>query len=57
MTYSEIPNYFEGKIDLGIIGGTGLYQLDCLKSIARLDPIVTPWGALHHLQLLSPNTF
>lgn len=44
MTDCEISNKFEGNIDLGIIGGTGLYHLDCLRPIARLDPIDTPWG-------------
>ncbi|SCU96744.1 LANO_0E14246g1_1 [Lachancea nothofagi CBS 11611] len=41
---SELPKTFEGSVDLGIIGGTGLYQLDCLKAIAILPAMVTPWG-------------
>lgn len=34
MTNSELPSIFEGTVDLGIIGGTGLYNLDCLEPIA-----------------------
>lgn len=41
---SELPKTFNGPIDLGIIGGTGLYQLDCLEAIAVLPPVKTPWG-------------
>ncbi|CAI4606667.1 BDC_1c_G0035380.mRNA.1.CDS.1 [Saccharomyces cerevisiae] len=44
MTNSELPSIFEGTVDLGIIGGTGLYNLDCLEPIALLPPMVTPWG-------------
>ncbi|CEP62745.1 S-methyl-5-thioadenosine phosphorylase LALA0_S06e02828g [Lachancea lanzarotensis] len=41
---SNIPTTFEGTVDLGIIGGTGLYQLECLEAIAVLPAMVTPWG-------------
>ncbi|KAI8399569.1 Phosphorylase superfamily [Nakaseomyces glabratus] len=41
---SDIATTFEGEIDLGIIGGTGLYNLECLKAIAILPPMETPWG-------------
>lgn len=44
MTNAELACEFVGEIDLGIIGGTGLYNLDCLIPIAVLPPIVTPWG-------------
>lgn len=44
MTKSELPSIFNGTVDLGIIGGTGLYNLDCLEPIALLPPMVTPWG-------------
>ncbi|CCD26784.1 S-methyl-5-thioadenosine phosphorylase NDAI_0I02150 [Naumovozyma dairenensis CBS 421] len=44
MTVTELPSVFDGSIDLGIIGGTGLYKLDCLKPIAVLPPVQTPWG-------------
>ena len=41
---AELPQTFEGTIDLGIIGGTGLYKLDCLEPIAILPRMETPWG-------------
>lgn len=44
MTNSEIPTHFSGDVDLGIIGGTGLYHLECLEKIAVLPPMETPWG-------------
>ncbi|CCK73025.1 S-methyl-5-thioadenosine phosphorylase KNAG_0M01720 [Huiozyma naganishii CBS 8797] len=44
MTGTMLPEQFDGTVDLGIIGGTGLYKLDCLKPIAVLPPMVTPWG-------------
>ncbi|CDF88360.1 probable S-methyl-5'-thioadenosine phosphorylase [Zygosaccharomyces bailii] len=44
MTNSNLPNHFDGDVDLGIIGGTGLYKLDCLEEIAVLPEMVTPWG-------------
>ncbi|CCF60169.1 hypothetical protein KAFR_0J01010 [Kazachstania africana CBS 2517] len=44
MTNSELPSVFHAAVDLGIIGGTGLYKLDCLEPIAVLPPIETPWG-------------
>ncbi|SCV99580.1 LAFE_0A06326g1_1 [Lachancea fermentati] len=40
----DLSTTFEGKIDLGIIGGTGLYHLDCLEPIAVLPAMRTPWG-------------
>lgn len=40
----HIPSTFEEEIDLGIIGGTGLYHLECLEMIAELPPMETPWG-------------
>lgn len=44
MTHSELPKEFDGTIDLGIIGGTGLYNLACLVPIATLPKLMTPWG-------------
>lgn len=44
MTNSELPSTFDEPVDLAIIGGTGLYNLDCLKPIAVLPPQQTPWG-------------
>lgn len=40
----ELPETFDGDVELGIIGGTGLYHLECLEKIAVLPPMVTPWG-------------
>ncbi|CCH60408.1 hypothetical protein TBLA_0C06120 [Henningerozyma blattae CBS 6284] len=44
MTVRSLPSVFNGSLDLGIIGGTGLYHLDCLEPIAVLPPMETPWG-------------
>lgn len=44
MCDSELPSTFEGDVDLGVIGGTGLYHLPCLEKIAVLPPMETPWG-------------
>lgn len=44
MTNSELPSTFDSPIHLAIIGGTGLYKLDCLKPVAVLPPTQTPWG-------------
>ncbi|CAR26467.1 hypothetical protein ZYGR_0H02780 [Zygosaccharomyces rouxii] len=44
MTNSTLPTHFDGEIDLGIIGGTGLYKLDCLEQVAILPEVQTPWG-------------
>lgn len=44
MTVSDLPTTFDEPVDLAIIGGTGLYQLDCLKPVAILPPMQTPWG-------------
>lgn len=44
MTNSELPSTFDEPIDLAIIGGTGLYNLACLKPVAVLPPMQTPWG-------------
>ncbi|AMD22784.1 HHR015Wp [Eremothecium sinecaudum] len=45
MTVGKVlSSTFDGSIDLGIIGGTGLYNLDCLVPIAVLSPVETPWG-------------
>lgn len=44
MTHTELPSTFSGPIDLGIIGGTGLYKLDCLEPIAIIPAMQTPWG-------------
>ncbi|CAG98492.1 S-methyl-5-thioadenosine phosphorylase [Kluyveromyces lactis] len=41
---TQLPQTFDGTIDLGIIGGTGLYTLDCLEPIAILPCMETPWG-------------
>lgn len=35
---------FDGEVHLGIIGGTGLYKLDCLEQVAVLPGMQTPWG-------------
>ncbi|AET41568.1 S-methyl-5-thioadenosine phosphorylase Ecym_8288 [Eremothecium cymbalariae DBVPG len=40
----SLPDTFDGSVDLGIIGGTGLYNLDCVVPIAVLPPVETPWG-------------
>lgn len=39
-----MPDQFDGEVDLGIIGGTGLYHLECLETIAVLPAMATPWG-------------
>ncbi|ODQ79014.1 hypothetical protein BABINDRAFT_38316 [Babjeviella inositovora NRRL Y-12698] len=39
----ELPTTYSGKVELAIIGGTGLYRLDTLTPVARLT-ISTPWG-------------
>lgn len=44
MTQGDLPSVFDAPVDLGIIGGTGLYQLSCLKPIAILSRVETPWG-------------
>lgn len=44
MTHTELTSTFSGPIDLGIIGGTGLYKLDCLEPIAIIPAMQTPWG-------------
>lgn len=44
MTDSQLPTTFDGEVDLAIIGGTGLYHLECLERIALLPPMKTPWG-------------
>lgn len=44
MTNSNLPTHFDGEVDLGIIGGTGLYRLDCLEEVAIIPEIETPWG-------------
>ncbi|SCV03523.1 LAMI_0H08834g1_1 [Lachancea mirantina] len=44
MSSHDLPASFTGTIDLGIIGGTGLYKLECLKPIAVLPAMPTPWG-------------
>lgn len=42
--FDTLPNSFEGEIDLGVIGGTGLYHLECLEPVAVLPAVDTPWG-------------
>ncbi|GCF01397.1 S-methyl-5-thioadenosine phosphorylase [Zygosaccharomyces mellis] len=44
MTNSTLPRHFDGELDLGIIGGTGLYKLDRLEQVAILPEMQTPWG-------------
>lgn len=39
-----VSETFDGEVDLGIIGGTGLYHLSCLETIAVLPAMETPWG-------------
>ncbi|KAH3686158.1 hypothetical protein WICPIJ_002867 [Wickerhamomyces pijperi] len=41
---SALPHTFNEPVELGIIGGTGLYHLESLTPVARLT-ISTPWGA------------
>ncbi|KAK7207192.1 putative methylthioadenosine phosphorylase [Myxozyma melibiosi] len=40
---SNLPTTFDKPVLLGVIGGTGLYQLDSLTPVARLT-VSTPWG-------------
>ncbi|KAK9457201.1 nucleoside phosphorylase domain-containing protein [Dipodascopsis uninucleata] len=40
---ASLPSTFNEPVLLGVIGGTGLYQLDSLTPVARLT-ISTPWG-------------
>ncbi|ABN64943.1 regulator of ADH2 expression [Scheffersomyces stipitis CBS 6054] len=40
---TQLPHHFDGKVQLAVIGGTGLYDLPNLKPVARLT-ISTPWG-------------
>jgi 5'-methylthioadenosine phosphorylase len=40
----KLPTYFDEPIELGIIGGTGLYHLESLTPVAKLT-LSTPWGA------------
>ncbi|AGO09831.1 AaceriAAL160Wp [[Ashbya] aceris (nom. inval.)] len=44
MTGSEDLETYEGRVELGIVGGTGLYQLGCLETVATLAAVDTPWG-------------
>ena len=41
---NDLPTVFDKPVDLGVIGGTGLYSLECLKPVAILPPMETPWG-------------
>ncbi|CDO94943.1 unnamed protein product [Kluyveromyces dobzhanskii CBS 2104] len=41
---AQLAQSFDGTIDLAIIGGTGLYTLDCLEPIAIIPKMETPWG-------------
>lgn len=41
---AKLPTVFNEPIELGIIGGTGLYHLESLTPVAKLT-ISTPWGA------------
>lgn len=40
----QLPSVFNDIVDLGIIGGTGLYKLDYLEPVAILPQMKTPWG-------------
>ncbi|KAK5995121.1 S-methyl-5'-thioadenosine phosphorylase [Cladobotryum mycophilum] len=40
---AELPTTFDGPVHIGVIGGTGLAQLDGYEPIALLNP-ETPWG-------------
>lgn len=40
---TKLPTTFNEPIELGVIGGTGLYHLASLTPVARLT-IATPWG-------------
>lgn len=42
--FSKLPTFFNEPVELGIIGGTGLYHLSSLTPVARLT-VSTPWGA------------
>ncbi|CCE63395.1 hypothetical protein TPHA_0E03050 [Tetrapisispora phaffii CBS 4417] len=44
MTVSDLPTEFKKDIQLAIIGGTGLYNLEFLEPVAVLPNISTPWG-------------
>jgi len=41
---SDLPTTFDKPVHIGVIGGTGLSQLDGFHPVAVLNPI-TPWGA------------
>lgn len=43
-TAEKLATTFSEPVHLGVIGGTGLYQLSSLTPVARLT-ISTPWGA------------
>ncbi len=42
--FAKLPTHFNEPVELGIIGGTGLYHLSSLTPVARLT-LHTPWGA------------
>jgi len=42
--FTNLPTSFNEPVELGIIGGTGLYHLSSLTPVARLT-LTTPWGA------------
>lgn len=42
--FTKLPTTFNEEVELGIIGGTGLYQLSSLTPVARLT-LSTPWGS------------
>lgn len=39
----DLPSTYNKKVELAIIGGTGLYDLPNLKPVAKLT-VLTPWG-------------
>lgn len=43
MSSPDLPTTYDEPVSLGVIGGTGLYNLEGLTPVARLSP-VTPWG-------------
>ncbi|KAI1260197.1 methylthioadenosine phosphorylase [Xylariaceae sp. FL1019] len=40
---ADLPTTFDRPVKIAVIGGTGLYQIDGYKPIARVNPL-TPWG-------------
>lgn len=43
ISVKDLPHHYDGKVELAVIGGTGLYDLPNLHPVARLT-VSTPWG-------------